>query len=260
MATEVVVEEVAENLEEAARAVRRLNPTSLGFLFGGVCIGIGVGFVLGQRWRKEKIRAEAFQESEEQIEAIREYFSSGRQEKSDLDKIVAEKGYVPAGEERSTMFPTPSENRPLRPPVPIINATRPETTHRTEEAEKDKYDGWNYPYELSQRNWRAAHIIHQDEFFSNEEDAFQQTSYMYYVGDDKLVDTDETVLNNRVNLVGKDALEKFGHGTDDSNIVYVRNPQLELDIEIIRHSGKYAVEVLGLEEEEDDDDEETPDD
>jgi hypothetical protein len=64
MATEVVVEEVANNLEEASRVVRHLNPRALGYGAGGICIGIGIGFLLGQRWRKEQSRREAFVESE----------------------------------------------------------------------------------------------------------------------------------------------------------------------------------------------------
>jgi hypothetical protein len=100
----------------------------------------------------------------------------------------------------------------------------------------------------------VPHIIHQDEFFSNEETPFQQTTYVYYAGDDKLTDTDNTVLNNRESFVGPDALINFGHGTDDANIVYVRNPGLELEIEVVRHNGTYEEEVLGLEREEDEED------
>jgi len=148
-----------------------------------------------------------------------------------------------------------TEERPLPPPVPVSPARETDFIHRTEVAEKDKYDGWNYPYELSQRNWKAPHIIHQDEFFSNEETPFGQTTYVYYAGDDKLTDTDNTVLNNRESFVGPDALINFGHGTDDANIVYVRNPALELEIEIVRHNGTYEEEVLGLEREEDEEDE-----
>lgn len=249
MATEVVVEEVANNLEEASRVVRALNPQALGYLFGGVCIGVGVGFVLGQRWRRERITAKIYQESEAEVEKIREYYA--RNEKPDLEEVVQERGYMTEDVER----------RPLPPPVPDISPARG-GIYRTEEAEKDKYSGWNYPYELSQRNWKAPHIIHQDEFFSNEDTPYSKTTYIYYSGDDKLVDTDTTVLNNRENLIGKDALINFGHGTDDANIVYVRNPGLELEIEIVRHNGTYEEEVLGLEREveEDADGTETTDD
>jgi len=246
MATEVVVEEVANNLEEASRVVRHLNPRALGYGAGGICIGIGIGFLLGQRWRKEQSRKEAFQESEKEIEEIREHFFAQRAEKveptlkPDLDEVVQERGY-------STME-VETEERPLPPPVPVYPPSTTPGVPRTEGASKDKYDGWNYPFELSQRNWRAPHIIHQDEFASNEND-FPQTTYTFYEGDNILADTDESILENPESHVGPKALHSFGHGTDDFNIVYVRNPQLGLDIEVIRHTGTYAEEVQGLERE-----------
>jgi hypothetical protein len=244
--TEFVVEEVAENLEEAASAVRRINAGAIGYVLGGICIGVGVGFVIGRRFQREQITAKIYAESEAEVDKIREYYA--REEKRPLEEIIVEKGYDKAKTE-------PEPERPLPPPVPVSPARETDFIHRTEVAEKDKYDGWNYPYELSQRNWKAPHIIHQDEFFSNEETPFGQTTYVYYAGDDKLTDTDNTVLNNRESFVGPDALINFGHGTDDANIVYVRNPALELEIEIVRHNGTYEEEVLGLEREEDEEDE-----
>jgi hypothetical protein len=250
MATDVVVEEVANNLEEASRVVRHLNPRALGYGMGGICIGIGIGFLLGQRWRKEQSRKEAFQESEKEIEEIRQHFFAQRAEKvepkvettlkPDLDEVVQERGYSTVEVE--------TEERPLPPPVPVYPPSTTPGVPRTEGASKDKYDGWNYPFELSQRNWRQPHIIHQDEFASNENDN-PQTTYTYYEGDNILADTDESILENPESHVGPKALRSFGHGTDDFNIVYVRNPQLELDIEVIRHTGTYAEEVQGLERE-----------
>lgn len=260
MATEVVVEEVANNLEEASQVVRHLNPKSLSFLAGGLVIGVGIGFVLGQRWRKEQNRREAFAESEKEIEEMRQHFFAQRAaqkveptEKPDLGDVVQEKGYAPL---------EPDVERPLPPPVPVYPAASPEAraagVFRTEDASKDKYENWNYPFELSQRNWKAPHIIHQDEYASNENDN-PQTSYTYYAGDNILTDTDDSILENPESHVGPKALQNFGHGTDDFNIVYVRNPQLGLDIEVIRHPGTYAEEVQGLEREHESE-EETEDD
>jgi hypothetical protein len=160
--------------------------------------------------------------------------------KPDLDEVVQERGY-------STME-VEIEERPLSAPVPVYPPSTTPGVPRTEGASKDKYDNWNYPFELSQRNWRAPHIIHQDEFASNENDN-PQTTYTFYEGDNILADTDESILENPESHVGPKALRSFGHGTDDFNIVYVRNPQLGLDIEVIRHTGTYAEEVQGLERE-----------
>jgi hypothetical protein len=236
---EEVVEEVATNLEETARAVRLLNAKSLIFLGAGLLIGGGTMYLVGRRRGKKAAEVEAMLQAEVEIASIREYYH--RQQKPGLDEIIEKKGYS------SETVPPPSPERPLSPPVPVQEPTRKKVA-RTEAAEKDKNEAWSYPYELSQRDSHTPYIIHQDEFHSNENE-HHQTSYIYYEGDDTLVDAeDNTILNNRENLIGTRALNKFGHGSDDKNIVYVRNPELDLEVEIIRESGKYETAVLGLDD------------
>jgi hypothetical protein len=245
------IEEVAVNLEEAAVAVRRFDAKVIGFFLLGVGIGAGIGFFIGYRYNREKLRAEAFRESEEELEKIREVYRAGRmveKPKPDVEEIVEEKGYKPA-----PSYPDASVEpmeRPLPPPVPV-HEPEPEKFRvvRTEEAEKDKDTGWSYPYELSQRRPNVPFIIHQDEFFG-EESGFQHVTYTYYAGDDVLADEDETVLNNRTTLIGpEEHLTRFGHGSDDFNLLYIRNTHLELEIEIVRVPGSYEQEIQGLEDE-----------
>lgn len=241
--TAEVIEEVADNLEEAAVAVRRIDAKAVGFLLIGVGIGVGVGFFIGYRYNREKLRAEAFRQSEEEVEKIREIYREGRvveTPKPTVDEIVEQKGYGDLKE----------VERPLKPPVPVDEPllTQPPRIYRTEEAEKDKHDGWSYPYELSQRSPNEPYIIHQDEFATNETE-YAQVTYTYYAGDDVLTDEDDTVINNRATLIGRDVLTRFGHGTDDFNILYVRNSHLELEFEISRVPKSYEQEVQGLEDE-----------
>lgn len=241
MAIGAVTEEIAENLEEAAVATRMIDSRAVGFFLGGAVVGAAVGFYFGHRWNREKIKAEAFKESQEELDKIRENFaqrSIGAQPKPSIEEVVEEKGYS-------------VEERPLKPPVPL---TDPRGAHlgsahapRTEDGEKNKYDGWSYPYELAQRNIHVPHVIHQDEFAGNENE-YQQTTYTYYAGDDILTDTDDTVINNRENLIGPpENLQRFGHGTDDENVLYIRNADLELEFEICRTPKSYEEEVLGIE-------------
>ena len=237
-----VVEEVATNLEEAAVAVRRFDTKSIGFLIGGLCIGVGVGFFIGYRYNREKLRAEAFRQSEEEVEQIRELYRESRvveTSKPELEEIVEARGYS------DTEHPV-EVVRPLPPPVPVREAL-PKVV-RTEEV-SDKDSGWSYPYELSQRSPNTPYIIHQDEFFGDES-GYPHVTYTYYVGDDILADEDETVLNNRVTLIGPaEHLTRFGHGADDPNALYIRNSHLEIEIEIVRDPGTYRQEVQGLEDE-----------
>lgn len=242
MAIETLTEEVALNLEEAAAVTRRLNPKNIGLVSGGIAIGVVIGFVIGYRLSKEKIRAEAFQQSEREVAKIRETYrqATAARDKPSVEELIEERGYIDQGE----------VERPTRPPVPVAppkhfaGGSHP-FAKRTEEAEKDKHDGWSYPYELSHRSPNIPYIIHQDEYMGNETN-YSQVTYSYYAGDDVLTDEQEQVIENRENLVGTEWNERWGHGSDDMNVIFVRNSELGMEFEICRTPASFAEEVLGL--------------
>lgn len=254
MAAEPVTEQVAEHIEEVAQVTREINTQALRYFFGGVGIGVAVGFFFGYRFNREKIRAEAFAQSAEEINQMRELYQRKDEKikeeaakavfarnKPSVEELVEERGYRAAEEAEDT------SHRPLKAPVPTSPARIRTTkkTYRTELAEKDKMDGWSFPKELAQRTPHRPYIIHQDEFALNESE-FEQVSYVYYAEDDTLAAEDESILGNRDELIGPNVLTRFGHGTDDYNILYIRNPVLELEMEICRSPGSYEEEVLGL--------------
>lgn len=91
------------------------------------------------------------------------------------------------------------------------------------------------------------YIISFEEFGDPDVD-YQTISMTYYEGDDTLADEREDIEDDVSGLIGDDALTRFGDRSRDKNIVYVRNDNRSLDIEIARNPGKYSVDVLGLEE------------
>lgn len=264
--TEQVAEQVAEELEHAAAVTRRLNGKLIGSVLIGVGIGVTVGFYIGYRYSKKKLRVEIFEEAEREILEIRDHYqqkiiAAEAQDKPSVKEIVAEKGYDTASEVDLPSKYGSVDVRPTRPPVPVQESPRgpfppreiptpidpSARVFRTESAEKDKDEDWDYTIELARRNDLEPYIIHQDEHLLNES-GYSQVSYIYYSIDDVLVDEDDptTILNNRENLIGKEALERFGHGADDYNLVHVRNSELQMEFVINRISGSWEEEVLGL--------------
>lgn len=234
MAIEGVVEEVATNLEEVAEATRKINTSAVGYVLGGMVIGAALGFYWGYRFNKEKIRAEAFKESAEEVEKIREAYQA--RQKPSVEELVEERGY-------STAVEVEEPPRPTRAPVPVQEPLRapPVVTY---DGGKSKDDGWDYALELRARDPEVPYIIHQDEF--NESEAgYSKVTYTYYAGDDVLCDEDGRPLPHAQEVVGKDNL-RFGHGSDDIDVVFVRNQKLELEMEICRSPASYEEEVLGL--------------
>lgn len=111
-------------------------------------------------------------------------------------------------------------------------------------------ENFSYEEELAKRERldpNAPRIIHHDEFMQNLPD-YQQSTLTYYERDDTLVDERDTPITDEDKLVGSDNLVRFGHGSKDQHVVYVRNPRLEIDFEITRSVGSYAQEVLGVDD------------
>lgn len=246
MATEQIVERVAENLEDAAVVTRRLNTQAIGLGIAGLGVGVAIGFFFGYRWNKEKIKAEAFKKSEEEVEKIRNFYQSQVkvvEAKPSLDEVVEERGY--SGEvvmERPTRPPVPVQEAPV---LPRRDFTPGGIAKRHVEREKDKNEGWDYGTELANRVTDRPYIIHQDEYAQKEE-GYEQVTFTYYAVDAVLTDEDESPVEDPEGSVGLDNLGNFGHGADDYHVLYIRNDRLEIDYEVCLVAASYRETVQGL--------------
>lgn len=107
----------------------------------------------------------------------------------------------------------------------------------------DGLSNWDYEAEVRNRTTELPYVIHKDEFFADEKE-YTQLSVVYYAGDNILVDDEEAPVYNHERVVGP---LRFGHGSGDPNVFYVRNDRLKAEYEIVRDQGLYSVEVLNLE-------------
>lgn len=118
------------------------------------------------------------------------------------------------------------------------------------EGKLDPPRGWDYDFELAQRAEKPdePYVISVDEFNEGEE-SYDKTNLTFYEADDTLVDERDTPIDTVDYTVGEDNLTKFGHGSGDHNVVYIRNEKIGTDFEVIRSKGSYSHEVLGLDPE-----------
>ena len=75
---------------------------------------------------------------------------------------------------------------------------------------------------------------------------FNQVTLTYFEGDEVLSDERDQTVDDVDGLAGEDNLQRFGHGSGDPNVLYIRNEHISLDMEILRSKGKYTHEVLGF--------------
>ena len=250
MAAEAIIEEVAENLEEAAELTRKIDTRGIGFFLGGVGVGVALGFFFGYRFNREKIKAEAFAQSESEVEMLRDVYKAreiAREQKPALEEVVEEMGYslrVPEQSERPLPAPVPITTYPDARDTSNVENERPSVPPPVDPDPAPRPD-WIYAKELEARSSEYPYIIHEDEYRESELD-YAQVSYTYYAADDVLVGEDDRPITHPDLTVGQNNL-RFGHGSEDPNIVFVRNDRLELEMEICRSPGSYEQEILGLE-------------
>lgn len=105
-------------------------------------------------------------------------------------------------------------------------------------------DEWDYDEEMSKRTPDRPYVIHVDEFRDDNKE-YSKISLDYYVVDDVVVDERNMLLPNTDDILGEDNLKRFGDGSGDTEIVYIRNEKLESDFEVTKTLGDYVADVYG---------------
>lgn len=105
---------------------------------------------------------------------------------------------------------------------------------------------WDYEYETGNRVPEIPYNLHRDEWDMPTSNS--KVSFAYYEDDDVLVDDGDSIIGDKYMLIGEDTL-RFGHGTGDPHIAFVRNELLSMDFEITLVRDSYSRAVLGLEPE-----------
>lgn len=228
-------------------------PTTIGALaFSG---GMGLGYILGKRIVSNQYKAR-------REEILREGgFSTNQLNLFDPVETILEAPKLNAESiVRTTLTPPQSSDQDE--PFDWILETEAEWMLEEDEIEEailaaekkpeivNVFAGndsdWDYEAELSTRTREKPYVIHQDEFI-NDEMGYAQETLTYYAGDDIMADTKDTPIYNHSGLLGD---LNFGHGSNDKNVVYIRNEVLRIEWEVLLHQGLFEVEVLGYQAEE----------
>jgi len=95
------------------------------------------------------------------------------------------------------------------------------------------------------RTEEAPYILEKEEYLNNESE-YTQSTLTYYAGDGVLTDSRDDIISEIDDTVGEGNLQRFGYGSGDPKVVYVRNDALDLEFEILHHEGTYKQHVAGL--------------
>lgn len=247
-----LTEEIAEAAETVAEVSRRLGRRDTGMLGAGVLLGSAIGGVVAYVTSRKQLELKYRQIADLEIDVMREHFFLKQKEmvsepKPDLKTMVTELGYTPQGEPIT-----------VEPATPQVLAEVVVNNVFLEEQTDVELPEWDYEFERSKRDHKLPYVIHREEFMEgfevgvDSDEEFTQSVLTYFEGDDVLCDERDAVVDQRDMIVGDENLSKFGHGSGDPNVVYVRNEVLKHDVEIVRSDGTYANQVHGFVEHSDD--------
>lgn len=231
--TQEGVEQIVEALPQITEGVQKI---SKGFLTLTAAISAASGAIAGYYVAQKRLESKYSKIAEEEIAEMRAHYlakeKASAEKKPTIDEVMEEQGYtskLEGPEETVYVKVEPAEDEP--------------------EVQNIFEDPWDYEEELKNRRPDVPYVIHKDEYFGQEAE-YTQVSVTYYEGDDVLCDERDAVIEDQDATVGLGNLARFGHGSGDPNIVYVRNVELEIEYEIVHSDGKYAIEVHGFSDDE----------
>lgn len=266
-----VIEETVDTVKKVSPGHFNLNGTTKGqqiaILGGAVLVGALVGGGVTYILTKKRLSLKFEEIAKQEIEEAKTFYKNLHKDDTSPQDILEKrhgKDAVDALRDYQGRFspskvdaPVPTEDALLvdkedaAAHLEQVEGRVVETVSVFDQGEADPdIPGWDYATEVARRTGDAPYIISHDEFFENEPD-YEQVQITYYEGDGVLVDDQDMPIPDSNSCVGDDNLVQFGHGSKDENIVYIRNDTRGLNYEVVRHEGKYAHHVLGLDLEED---------
>lgn len=236
--------------ERLSRALK--NPWTTHTLVGAVCFGggVAVGYFMS---RRQTVILAPQPDDDEQLD-----FNFDTEGLADSRAIIDEETYdspatVPETEvEERELIMAPPQDIPegihlVEPPDDVVTVMADNQPIR-ENIFQDPGSEWEYDEELKYReaHEEGPYPVHRDEFYGNEME-FLQVTYTYYAGDDIMCDEENEIVANHEKVIGD---LRFGHGSGDRNVFYVRNLKRRMEYEVLHDPGRYQVEVMGLQTEE----------
>jgi hypothetical protein len=247
---------VSEEALVAEQAVRSLDNLQVGYIGLGVAIGAATGALVAFKVAYSRAETKFSKMADDEIAEMRLHYQEkaialeAQANKEDLEALVSEKGYK-----------TPEDPAPMAvaPPNAVVEAAEELKNDQPAEAEVIKEPEvrnvfetakidheWDYHEERRRRTPDSPYVIHYDE--RHEFEGYSDLTLTYYEADDVLCNERDEIVDpdERDKLVGESNLERFGHGSNDAAIVFIRNDQKELTIEVVKSPNSYAEEVHGL--------------
>lgn len=256
-----VASEVSDQAEIAEQTIRTLNRTKVSYAVGGWLLGAATGAFFAYKFAYSRAETKYSKISDEEVSEMRRHYQEkaraleATQAKRPVGEIVKERGYSATEKETPPPMAVPPPTRVVESDDPSDQPPRVEPEIKSTEVQnvfvqngvEEEFE-WDWHDERTHRSPEAPYVIHIDEKYDDASQGYDIVTVTYYDGDDVLCnDRDEVIAHaDRAELIGEGNLYRFGHGSGDPSIVYVRNDKVEIIYEVIRSPHKFAEEVHGF--------------
>lgn len=275
------VEEAQEVVAEAAETVadvsRSLSGRDIRLVLASAGAGLLLGGAIGAFIAERRLRTKYDELAESEINLMREHFKAktrareAEELKPTLDElkgVVEEAGYTPdpTGEPNTAPSKTETVVREVREKAErkaetqrddgpaaempgLKDAVEAAKIHRNIFQDHGELDEWDYTKEIPNRREDTPYVIHVDE---QGETGYSTNNLTYYADDDIVADDQEHIIQSPEEIIGPDFRDKFGHGSGDPNLLYVRNEELAAEYEVVISHEDFAEAVHGIVKDDDD--------
>ena len=255
-----IAEGVAEQAVDFAAFARQMSKVKVQYGLLGTVIGATTGALVAFYIAYRKAETKYSQISDAEIAEMREHYhakvraAEAEAAKRPVEDIVRERGYS-SPEAKTNVKPPmavqpPTSNRVIEAEdkaagePPDDEPETPETRNIFQEVPQVDHE-WDWHEERRKRTPDIPYVVHYDERLEME---YEDVTLTYYEGDDVLCNERDEPIDeeDRERLIGEANLNRFGHGSNDPVVVYIRNDKLEILYEVVKSPHYYAEEVHGF--------------
>jgi hypothetical protein len=218
-------------------------------VIGASAVSLVAGSVLGYFFAKHQLEQHYRDEAEREIAEAKKFYRT-RIKRNEfatpmdaVEQLMGETLADQDGEEDLQVFKEATaawrtyggHSQPLADETQVIEVPPQVQRNIFEGPEMPKH---SYEDEVANRDWQKPHVISKEDFLGSESN-YDQPSFTYYAGDNTLANEYDEVLD-AAEMVGLENLTRFGEYSGDRRVVYIRNPRLSLEIEVLLHDESYA--------------------
>jgi len=256
--SEVIAEQidtVTGEIENVVEIVRN-NPVVLAAV---VVVGLAVGAAGGYLVAKTQLQKKYEELSNDEIEKAKRFYADFNKVDADGEPLTPQQVF------ESKHSPEAMEAlRVYKGELPVVDVDEERLLNKIDQTLEEKTveakatigrsdetvnvfsdPGFDLDEEAKYRTADQPYVLTHDEFFESAKN-YEMITVTYYAVDDVLCDERDQPIPDTDGTVGDDNLVRFGHGSNDKNVVYVRNDKLESDYEVTKHNGSYLEDVLGM--------------